>query len=322
VVTHQGPGSLDPVAHQSLLESQPRKAAFRLPLARPSAASNGAIAVFGFPVATAPWQRWPIQTFDFSRGLSILRSIVIGRQFCGPPNSGNGGYVCGVLSEGVEGPATAVLRAPIPLDEPLSLAARDGAQVLLGAQGQLIGQAAPAAESLPEPPAAPSLEAARAAGARHLGFSQRIHPICFTCGAERGEGDGLRVFPGRLEGAAPGVVACAWTPHATFAEPDGTVGAGVIWAALDCPGFFAWVEKEGRHGALLGTMTGEVLGPVKAGEPHIVLAWPLARDGRKETAGVALFTAEGALVARGRQVWIVMGPRPAAGASVGEPATA
>jgi acyl-coenzyme A thioesterase PaaI-like protein len=258
----------------------------------------------------------------FALGLSILSSIVIGRQFCGPPNSGNGGYVCGVLSEGVEGPATAVLRAPIPLDEPLELQIRDGAQVLVGAAGALIGQAVPATQPLPEPPAPPSLEAARAASARHMGLAQRIHPICFTCGPDRGEGDGLRVFPGQLEGAPAGVVACAWTPHSAFAGLDGTVGAGVVWAALDCPGFFAWVEKEGRHGALLGTMTGEVLAPVRAGEEHIVLAWPLAREGRKETAGVALFTADGRLVARGHQVWIVMGPRPSAAPATAEAASA
>ena len=33
----------------------------------------------------------------------------------------------------------------------------------------------------------------RAAMAGYIGHSQRVHPICFTCGNERGEGDGLRV---------------------------------------------------------------------------------------------------------------------------------
>ena len=40
-----------------------------------------------------------------------MRDVVIARQFRGPPNSGNGGYVCGVLAQGFDGPATAVLRA-------------------------------------------------------------------------------------------------------------------------------------------------------------------------------------------------------------------
>jgi hypothetical protein len=86
----------------------------------------------------------------------------------------------------------------------------------------------------------------------------------------------------------------------------------VVWAALDCPGVFAWIAKEGRHGALLGTMTGEILRRPPAAQDYIVMAWPLEREGRKETAGVALFTADGELLARAHQVWIMMGPRPAA----------
>jgi hypothetical protein len=57
-------------------------------------------------------------------------------------------------------------------------------------------------------------------------------------------------------------------------------------------------------------MTGEVLRRPKAGEDCIVTAWPLVREGRKETAGVALFSADGELLARAHQVWIVMGPPP------------
>lgn len=236
---------------------------------------------------------------------------MIGRQFCGPPNSGNGGYVCGVLARDIAGPATSVLRAPIPLDVPLTLQRQDGAMLMLGAEDQLIGRGDPSAGAeLPDPPAPPSLEQAEAAGARYVGLTVPFHPICFTCGTARGEGDGLRVFTGRLEGAPPGVVAGVWTPHADFADADGLTPVEVVWAALDCPGYFAWVEQEGRHGALLGTMTGEVLRRPKAGEPCIVLAWTLARDGRKETAGVALYSASGELMARAHQVWIVMGPRP------------
>jgi hypothetical protein len=40
------------------------------------------------------------------------------------------------------------------------------------------------------------------------------------------------------------------------------------------------------------------------------MAWPLSREGRKETAGVVLYSVTGELMARAHQVWIVMGPRP------------
>ncbi|MFZ5719567.1 MAG: hypothetical protein ACOY5Y_08900 [Pseudomonadota bacterium] len=249
-----------------------------------------------------------------------MSKIVIGRQFCGPPNSGNGGYVCGVLAKEIDGPATAVLRAPIPLDAELDLQARDGAQVLLGEGEALIAQGGPASQALPEPPPSPGLEAARAAAARHIGLTQTTHPICFTCGTAREEGDGLRVLPGQVAGAEPGLVACNWTPHEAFADAEGRIGPEIVWAALDCPGFFAWVEKEGRHGALLGTMTGEILRPVTAGAEYVVLAWPIAREGRKEIAGTAIYDADGQLVARSHQVWITMGPRPAAAAPTTEAA--
>jgi hypothetical protein len=235
-----------------------------------------------------------------------LSKIVIARQFCGPPNSGNGGYVCGVLAKDFAGAATSVLRARVPLDVKLSLRLEDGVMQLTDAAGALVGEAEPAgAALLPTPPEPPSLRAAFAAGARFAGHDQAIHPICFTCGPERREGDGLRVFAGQIEGAPAGRVACVWSPHIDFADPQGLVPAEVVWAALDCPGFFAWVAKEGRHGALLGTMTGEVLRRPRAGEDHVVMAWPLERQGRKETSGVALFSLGGELLARGHQVWIM-----------------
>jgi hypothetical protein len=239
-----------------------------------------------------------------------LSQIVIARQFCGPPNSGNGGYVCGVLAKDIKGAATSVLRAPVPLDVHLHLANDDAAVVLTDGDGGLVGRSDPAPDAeLPQPPAFPGPEAAREAGRRYQGLTTRFHPICFTCGTEREDGDGLRVFVGQVQGAAPGVVAGTWTPHAVFADAAGQVSTEVIWAALDCPGYFAWVEKEGRHGALLGTMTGEVVRRPKAGEETVVVAWPLERQGRKELAGVALFNARGELMARAHQVWIVMGPR-------------
>lgn len=234
---------------------------------------------------------------------------MIGRQFRGPPNSGNGGYVCGVLAKGLDGPVTASLRAPPPLDVELDLAAADGVNVLTGEAGVLIGQAGPVVQALPEPPPAPSLEAARAAGARSIALEREVHPPCFTCGVTRE--DGLRVLPGQLAGATPGVVACIWTPDAAFADALGVVATEIVWAALDCPGIFAWIETEGRPGGLLGTMTGEVTAPVRAGEDYIVLAWPIEASGRKKLSGVALYDAQGRLAARGHQVWITLNRAPA-----------
>jgi hypothetical protein len=52
-------------------------------------------------------------------------SIVIAPRFCGPPDSGNGGYVCGLIAACLDGPAQITLRRPPPLATPMTVE-RDG----------------------------------------------------------------------------------------------------------------------------------------------------------------------------------------------------
>jgi hypothetical protein len=235
-----------------------------------------------------------------------MTDLVIERRFAGPPTSGNGAYVSGLLARGIDGPATVVLRAPIPLDAPLDLSLVDGRAVLSDVAGGLIGEATAArAADLSQPPTPPDLTAAEAAGLRSPTHERNFHPICFTCSQARAEGDGLRIAAGQLDGAPVGVLAGVWIPDAAFADAEGLVRGEMVWAALDCPGSYAWWVREQRHGGLLGTMTAEVIRRPRAGEPHIVLAWPIdGGGGRKRFSGVALFTPSGELLARGRQIWI------------------
>ena len=75
-----------------------------------------------------------------------MTSIVIDRRYCGPPNSGNGGYVCGRLARHIRGGAEVTLRAPPPLDKQLDIVAmdegrselHDGATVVATAQRQML----------------------------------------------------------------------------------------------------------------------------------------------------------------------------------------
>ena len=46
-------------------------------------------------------------------------------------------------------------------------------------------------------------------------------------------------------------------------------------------------------------------GPVRAGQPHVVIGWPILAEGRKLHAGSALFDASGRVLARSRQLWII-----------------
>lgn len=168
-----------------------------------------------------------------------MADLVVTQQFCGPPNSGNGGYCCGLLAAGVQGPTTAILKARIPLDVGLRLETGDQVTELFDGEGNLLGAGRAASlDDLPNVPQPPSLEAAIAAEARHVGHIARYHPICFTCGPERQEGDGLRVFPGQIEGGEAGHLACPWTPHKTFADAEGLMPIDVIWALSTAPAIF------------------------------------------------------------------------------------
>jgi hypothetical protein len=196
-----------------------------------------------------------------------------------------------------------VLRAPVPLETSLRLVGGPAGSRLELRDGTLIGEGRPGqAADLPSPPPPPTLEAARRAGEAFVGFARPFHPVCFTCGV-LDEGYGCRAFVGQIEGAAAGVVAGPWTPHASFAGDDDLTRLEVVWAALDCPGSVAWVVQGGGL-ALLGTMTCEVIRRPPPGEACIILAWPIDQSGRKRFSGTALFSASGELLARSGQIWI------------------
>ena len=231
-----------------------------------------------------------------------MTEIRISRQFAGPPNSGNGGYVSGLLARGMDGPVTAVLRAPAPFDVPLRLVREGEAAQLIAPDGLLIAQAAPAVAGLDTPAPPPAFAEAARAGTRFPGLTQMFHPICVCCAPVLEEGVGLRVFVGQTESEPEGCVSGAWSPHPAFCE-NGVARLETVWTALDCPGSVAWWIKEGS-GGLLGTMTCEVRRAPAAGEACIVTAWPLERSGRKRFAGTALFAAEGELLAHSHQIWI------------------
>lgn len=84
------------------------------------------------------------------------QSLTIARRFRGPPGSGNGGYVCGLIGKRFRGAAEVRLLKPPPLNKPLALHQGDDKVQLLdgeliiaeGYQCQL-DQVAPACPELP-----------------------------------------------------------------------------------------------------------------------------------------------------------------------------
>ena len=57
--------------------------------------------------------------------------VSIPGRFNGPPESGNGGYSCGVLAAYIEGPARIRLHVPPPLDTPLEVRADPGGNMAM-----------------------------------------------------------------------------------------------------------------------------------------------------------------------------------------------
>ena len=66
--------------------------------------------------------------------------LIIDRKYCGPPNSGNGGYVAGVLADLLPDTAVVTLRKPPPLDTRMDVY-RSGDGLMLKHGEQLIAEA-------------------------------------------------------------------------------------------------------------------------------------------------------------------------------------
>jgi len=240
--------------------------------------------------------------------------MTIARRFRGPPNSGNGGYVCGLLARHIPGAAEITLLRPPPLETPLTARpAKDGNWEL--ADGETVVAAGRATAVAPADIVTASFAEAAEAEARVLiKPEQHLLPMCFVCGPERAHGDGLRIFAGPL--ARPPsphgpALAATWQPDASLALPDGRVAPEFVWSAMDCPTGYA-VSTEPATGRLdlapilLGRLALRVDNLPAPGERCVVTAWPTGRDGRKRTAEAALFGGSGTLLAAARATWIVV----------------
>lgn len=238
-------------------------------------------------------------------------SLVIDPRFNGPPDSGNGGYTCGLLAREIDGPAEVSLRRPPPLGVEMRVEG-DGARLLLLEGDAVVADAEPVgADRFEDPPPPVSLDDARAAidGSFFLDEGHHPFPTCFVCGPKREEGDGLRIFAGRV---GDGRFATVWTPPASVAGADRHVPSEVVWSALDCPTSAPGMNAPGPDGKVLpivlARLAVDVRAPVAAEVDHVVMSWEIGRDGRKREAGSVLFSADGELLALARALWIELKP--------------
>ena len=238
-------------------------------------------------------------------------SLVIPSRFCGPPGSGNGGYVCGRIAAYINGPVTVTLRRPPPLATPMAVE-RDGEGSVRIYDGSALTAEATSAPVPPvlETPGPVSVAEARTAvgGARY--FQEPVFPGCFVCGMGRQPGDGLRIFPGPVPGRT--LWAAPWIPDRSVTRAGGRVRSEMVWAALDCPSGIAASEAAGLGqdtAILLGRMTASVAALPTPGGHCVVVAWTGGHDGRKLLAGSALLGPGGEVLAAASAVWLTV-PRP------------
>lgn len=231
--------------------------------------------------------------------------VTIKGTFNGPPTTGNGGYVGGlvanaVLETGLDSPAQIRLHQPPPLDTPLTFES-DSEEVRLLTPGGAIIATGRTGKFQYELPQAVTMDEALRGQSGYKGHGAHPFKTCFSCGPSRNESDGLRIFPGPI---AEDRVAAPWDVTEAFAAEDGTVPSPIVWAAIDCVG--GWAADQSVQPMLLGTMTAEVIQPPKVGQTYTVVGEVVERAGRKIHATTGLFTTDGELIAHGEQVWIAI----------------
>ena len=231
----------------------------------------------------------------------MAEPVVIHERFRGPDTSGNGGYSCGLIGREFDGPASVSLRVPPPLERALELHHGDNGKLELRDGDVVVAEGEPSELDL-EVPEPPSAEEAGQAVERFLWWEDHPFPACFVCGPGREYPDGLRIFPGKV--AERSIVAAPWTPDPGLAGDGGMVAPELVWAVLDCPTSFGSALMGLVGTSVLARLTAELLGEIRAGEPHVVIGWPIGREGRKSEGGSAVFTADGELLARARGLWI------------------
>lgn len=227
--------------------------------------------------------------------MTIVR---IDRRFRGPPDSANGGYFAGLVARELGGSDVVVtLKRPAPLDRELRIECEsDRAALFDGEELLALAERSPVETDVPVPP---SFDEAREAERRYTGLTSHIYPGCFVCGPDRKADDGWRIFAGS---SGADSVAATWTPDPEFAGEDGQLRPEFLWAALDCPGYFAVQEEAGL--ALLGRIGVRMATAVPCGQPLIITGWGQGSEGRKHRAGTALFDRNGGLLAAASQTWV------------------
>jgi hypothetical protein len=233
-----------------------------------------------------------------------MATVMVDLQFNGFPDIALGGYVGGILARG-RTRAEVSLRRPVKLGRTYhSTAGPDHSELLQDGDDVLAVVRETSLEDV-NPPQAVGLEESIAAARDYVGHKRHLVPTCFVCGPSRPEGDGLRIFPGSVTGR--NIVAAPWTPYASLAGPSGEIEPEFIWSALDCPTIWALVlfgQPDSKEKAVTARLAVELLSPVVAGKPHVVVGWRMNEVGRTRVAGGAIYSTDGRLLSKARHTLV------------------
>ena len=233
-----------------------------------------------------------------------MAQLVIDKRYEGIPGVSLGGYVAGVAAKELGASVTVTLARVVVPGSTVTLE-RSESQVLVRVGDEL----AATAERSPFETTAPvpvSPRDAENASERYPGFDHHFFPNCFSCGPSRLVGEGLRVFPGPVDGRP--LVATLWRPPPLVWQADRTVASEFLWAALDCPAIWAHVVHGGSEPddrAVSGRLSLDQHAPVPGEGVSIVAGWPIRREGRKIIAGAGIFSETGDLLVEARQTMIL-----------------
>jgi hypothetical protein len=224
----------------------------------------------------------------------------------GLPELAHGGFVAGMLSAALAAESTHVrLRRPVPTGRALRIVRPAPGLAELHDGAGLLADAV-ATDVLIHVPPVVTPEEAQAASHRFPDAAQHPIPGCLVCGPANPHG--LHVNPGPVSGRA--AVAAQWVPPAAHAGPDGALPPELVSAALDCPQLWALmlhVPPATSDRVVTSVLETRLEAPVRAGAPHVVMGWPIGRDGRRWLAGAAIIGPGGELCAAGRQTAAVVG---------------
>ncbi|MEZ5155184.1 MAG: hypothetical protein R2718_03645 [Solirubrobacterales bacterium] len=224
--------------------------------------------------------------------MSAEATLTVPARYNGPRDSGQGGYTAGLIAMRMGELAEVTLRSPIPLDRELEIEELDGEGLRLLDGETLVAEARPREIDI-EVPAPVGIEDARLATERYRGSAGTPFGRCFVCGP--GREDALGVMAGAVEGRD--VVASPWTPGPeTDVDGSGRAAPEFVWAVLDCPTYFA-LYPDTLPISFLARFAARVDDLPELGSEHVVMAWPISKDGRKHLAGSALLDGDGNVLA-------------------------